>query len=96
MKNNWKIVFAWAVVVGGGLSLLASSSPDGLEKVAEVQGFLGQGKQLFVVAIPDYSVPGIYDASLATSLAGIIGTSVVFLVMSFLGRYLYRFERSEK
>jgi len=96
MKNNWKIVFALSVFVGSFLSLFASSSPDGLEKIAEVQGFLGQGEQLFVAVIPDYMMPGVYNEQLATSLAGIVGTSVVFIALLFTGKYLYAFESKKK
>lgn len=90
------MVFAWAVFAGGVLSLFASSSPDGLEKVAEMQGFLEQGKQLFVAVIPDYMMPGIYNQELATSLAGIVGTSVVFVALILMGKYLYAFEPKEE
>lgn len=96
MKNNWKRVFTWAVFVGGVLSLFASSSPDGLEKVAEIQGFLEQGKQLFVAVIPDYMMPGIHNQKLATSLAGIVGTSAVFVALVLIGKYLYTFESKEE
>lgn len=96
MKNNWKTVFGVSILVGGILSLFASSSPDGLEKVAEIQGFLEHGKQLFVAAIPDYMMPGIQNEELATSLAGVVGTSAVFAVLVLIGKYLYRFEPREE
>jgi hypothetical protein len=96
MKNNWKIVFGASIFIGGILSIFASSSPDGLEKVAEMQGFLTQGEQLFVAIIPDYLMPGIWNEKLAVSLAGIVGTSVVFITIAFLGKYLYRAESQEE
>lgn len=97
MKNNWKWVLLGSLLVGGILSLFASSSPDGLEKVAETKGFLGQGRQLFVAIIPDYSLPGVESEILATSLAGIIGTSVVCMLLFFVGKGLYGFgSREEK
>ena len=95
MKNNWKKVFVVAVFVGGVLSLFASSFPDGLEKVAEVQGFLEQGEQLFGAVIPDYLMPGIQDERLATSLAGITGTMAVFVSLLFIGKLLYACESKE-
>ncbi len=96
MNSHWKRVFIAAVFIGGIVSLFASASPDGLEKVAEAQGFLGQGKQLFAAALPDYMMPGIHNEKLATSLAGIIGTTAVFIVLLFLGRSLYAFEPKRK
>lgn len=96
MQNNWKRVLLVSLVVGGILSLLASSSPDGLEKVAEEQGFLEQGRQLFVAIIPDYMMPGVRSEPFATSLAGIIGTLSVFLILFFAGKVLYRTECAEE
>lgn len=90
------MVFAVSVFVGGIVSLFASSSPDGLERIAEVQGFLEQGKQLFVAAIPDYAMPGVHDEKLATSLAGIVGTSAVFVALLLIGKHLYAFEPKEE
>lgn len=92
MKHNWKTVFGIAIFVGGVLSLFASSSPDGLEKVAETQGFLAQGKQIFIVAVSDYTMPGIHNKKLATALAGIVGTIIVFVMLVVIGKYLYRSE----
>ncbi|MFZ1719853.1 MAG: PDGLE domain-containing protein [Candidatus Moraniibacteriota bacterium] len=90
MQNNWKRILIVSLFIGGGLSLLASSSPDGLEKVAAEQGFLEQGRQLFTATIPDYMMPGIQNEPFATSLAGIIGTLSVFLILFFAGKVLYR------
>lgn len=86
------------IIWGGGLLLaiglaiaspLASSNPDGLEMVAERQGFLSLTQKPVYNLIPDYLFPGITNESLATILAAIIGTLLVFgagLVMAFLRR----------
>jgi len=60
------------------LSPLASSSPDGLEKVAENKGFLGMAHNVPFQVIADYVFPGIHNETLATILAGLLGTLVVF------------------
>src|SRR4051794_2636667 len=78
-------ILAVAVAIGlaTGLSPYASASPDGLEKVAERQGFLEQGRLHAVQEkspIPGYAFPGIGDARLATGLAGFAGTLAVFAV----------------
>ena len=52
------------------LSPLASSSPDGLEKVAENHGFLGQAHEAPYQIIADYVFPGIENEAVATILAG--------------------------
>lgn len=93
-RNRWAVVLAAAFVVGGYVSLLASSSPDGLERVAEAQGFLMFSAQPAGGILTDYQMPGFDDAALATSLAGMIGTLFVFGALFFLGTSLYRI-RSE-
>jgi hypothetical protein len=60
------------------LSPLASSSPDGLEKVAEDKGFIDTALEASYNIIPDYAIPGIANDAVATILAGIIGTLVLF------------------
>jgi len=60
------------------LSPLASAHPDGLEWVAEQQGFLEAAQEPLYNIIPDYVFPGISNEALATILAGIVGTLIVF------------------
>lgn len=67
------------------LSPLASSHPDGLEWVAEQKGFLDFAKGPVYEIIPDYVFPGISNEALATIIAGILGTLMVFGVALFVG-----------
>jgi len=69
-----------ALVLAGIISILASSWPDGLEKVAENLGFIekGEGDPAFASPIPDYTMPGLKNEKFATSIAGILGTIIVF------------------
>ena len=60
------------------LSPLASAHPDGLEWVAEQKGFLEAARGPLYIVIPDYVFPGISNTALATIVAGIIGTLMVF------------------
>jgi cobalt/nickel transport system permease protein len=77
------------VVLGGLLialilavvSPLASSRPDGLEWVAEQKGFLESAKAALFNLIPDYTMPGIANPALATILAAILGTVIVFVIV---------------
>ncbi len=76
------------ILIGLGLALLialilspfASPHPDGLERVAEEKGFLAKGeeKPLVSAPIPDYTFPGIQNEKVATAVAGVAGTLVVF------------------
>ena len=60
------------------LSPIASADPDGLEKVAEENGFLTRAQDPSYNIIPDYVMPGVENEQLATVLAGIVGVMVVF------------------
>ena len=59
-------------------SPLASANPDGLEWVAEQQNFLDRAESPLFNLIPDYILPGVSNEALATILAGILGTLIVF------------------
>lgn len=76
------------------LSPLASSNPDGLEWVAEQTGFSGSAQAPLYRLIPDYVLPGVSNQALATILAGILGTVVVFGVALGLA-YARRMRRPE-
>ncbi len=87
-------------VIGLGLALflailspLASSNPDGLEWVAEQEGFLEVAQGPLYEIIPDYVMPGISNEALATILAGIVGTLMVFGVVFGLA-YLRKSQKS--
>lgn len=69
------LVIALALAV---LSPIASSNPDGLEWVAEQAGFLETAREATFTIIPDYVMPGVSDEALATIIAGVIGTVLVF------------------
>ncbi|SHF35198.1 cobalt/nickel transport protein [Desulfofundulus australicus DSM 11792] len=91
-KKNllWGLLVALAVAAF--LSPFASPSPDGLERVAEDKGFLhlAEGKELIHALMPDYVFPGVASGGLATSLAGLVGTLLVFAAMYLLVRLVIR------
>ncbi|GAI40161.1 unnamed protein product [marine sediment metagenome] len=78
MRFRWwhgALIFALVLAL---LSPLASSSPDGLERVAEDKGFMETAREAVFEVIPDYVMPGIRSEAIATILAGIIGTLILF------------------
>ncbi|RKO67590.1 PDGLE domain-containing protein [Desulfofundulus salinus] len=81
-----------ALAIAAFLSPFASPSPDGLERVAEDKGFLhlAEGKELIHALMPDYVFPGIASEGLATSLAGLVGTLLVFGAMYLVSRVFVR------
>ena len=78
------------------LSPLASSHPDGLEWVAEQKGFLDVAQGPLYEIIPDYVFPGISNEAVATILAGIIGSLLVFGVAYGVARLRKAQKVSEK
>jgi cobalt/nickel transport system permease protein len=67
------------------VSPLASPSPDGLESVAEQQGFLQFAREAAYQILPDYSVPFIQNEVITTITAVVLGTIVVFLLALLVG-----------
>ncbi|MBN1220559.1 MAG: PDGLE domain-containing protein [Anaerolineae bacterium] len=68
----------------------ASADPDGLERVAEKLGFIGQGLDAPYQILPDYTIPFLGETGLSTIIAGIIGALVVAAVAVGIGRLLRR------
>lgn len=94
MKNKtWLIAFAICMALAT-LSPLASSSPDGLERVAEDKGFLGLAAESPFTVIADYVFPGVENEALATMMAGWLGTGVVFGLAYLSARLIYRFKEN--
>lgn len=68
-----------ALVLAVFISPFASPFLDGLEKVAEEKGFQEKQEEAVLQSpIPDYIWPGISDETAATSIAGLVGTLIVF------------------
>lgn len=60
------------------LSSFASGNPDGLEKVAIDHGFASSAVSIWNGFIPEYYLSWIGNDMLASGLAGLIGTALVF------------------
>ena len=86
--------FIW---VGLGISLLlvlflspfASTSPDGLEKVAETKGFSERGENgtfWKYAPLPDYAIPWIKNEKVSKTVSGLIGTLAIFFIALGVGR----------
>lgn len=85
-KNNLKkfyvLFFLAALSLAGGLSYYASSSPDGLEKVAEDEGFLESAKDSALSNSPlaDYGLAGLDSERLSVGIAGVVGVVVTAII----------------
>jgi hypothetical protein len=90
MKLKWWTVGLLIALAVTLISPLASAWPDGLERVAEDKGFVEDAQDAPYEVIPDYVFPGIGNEAVATILAGIVGTLVVFGLAYGLGALLRR------
>lgn len=79
-----------ALVVGIMAVFFASPDPDGLERVAEDQGFLDAAQGPAFNILPDYVLPGIPNGTLAAIIAILIGTLLLFAVGYGIARLLRR------
>jgi cobalt/nickel transport system permease protein len=81
---SYKPLLAYGALIAVGLALFvspfASAWPDGLEKVAGKLGIEHKAAQTrsLPALLPDYKVAGIGSGALATSIAGVSGTAIVF------------------
>jgi cobalt/nickel transport system permease protein len=84
MRRNLRFFVLAGIFVALGLALfvspLASSSPDGLNRVAADKGFEGasEGHPLSDGPIANYSVRGVDNARLSKGLSGVIGVLITF------------------
>jgi hypothetical protein len=91
------------LVVGIGIALLitffsplASSEPDGLEKVAENHGFITQAEDAPYEIIADYVFPWVDNEDLATILAGMTGVLIVAAVALAFAFLLWRLRVAQR
>jgi hypothetical protein len=78
-KKWWLVALVFCLLLAT-ISPLASSSPDGLERVAEDKGFIEAAGGAPFEIIADYIFPGIENEAVATILAGWIGTLLLFAI----------------
>ena len=83
-SSNLRLFVAGGLLVAVGLAMLvsgfASSSPDGLNKVAEDHGFATNARQHLFENGPlaGYAVKGVNGDRLSTGISGLIGVLVSF------------------
>jgi hypothetical protein len=68
---------------------LASADPDGLQSVAQGQGFIGAARDAVFGLLPGYAIPGL-DGPASKVVAGLVGVAIVFGLMTLLGRMAAR------
>lgn len=91
-RAMWWIIgvgLAISLFAAGVVSYYASSSPDGLEKVAEDHGFLSSATDSANAALPtaDYGIAGVSNERLSVGLSGVLGV-IVMVILGF-GLFLW-------
>ncbi|MDX3529606.1 energy-coupling factor ABC transporter permease [Streptomyces sp. ID05-39B] len=83
-RTLWVTGLVTSLVLAGFVSFYASSSPDGLEKVAADKGIDKKAEEHAVSDSPlaDYGVKDVTDARLSGGLAGVIGVGVTVVAGS--------------
>jgi hypothetical protein len=86
-KSVWSIIFVGltlSLIIAGFVSFYADSNPDGLERVAEDQGFIENAQESANANLvtADYGIAGVEDERMSVGLAGILGV-VVMVVVAF-------------
>ena len=90
-RAPWVIAgIAISAIVVVVAALFASGDPDGLERVAEDEGFIERAQDALYELFPDSTIPGIEDPVVTTVLSGLVGIVIVFALMWLLGRMLAR------
>ena len=78
----------------------ASSSPDGLEKVADDIGLLeqvSQEKEIWNKApLPDYATPGVISEVRSTIIAGLLGMTICLVAGMLLGALLIKRKKKSR
>jgi len=84
--RGWIVVGALISLIVLILSPLASTDPDGLERVASDLGFLSQGTEAPFKILSNYNFPLLGEGALSTIVAGLIGILVVAAIAIFISR----------
>jgi len=98
-KSIWTVIFVGltiSLIIAGVVSFYADSNPDGLERVAEDQGFIDNAtdsanSDIFAA---DYGIAGVEDERLSVGLAGVLGVVVMVIVSFSLFWFLARGKKS--
>ena len=84
--------FLISLFLAGVISFYASSSPDGLEKVAEEIGFIETAQEHSNAdgVLADYGVKGLDNERASVGVAGVIGVIATAVIAGVLFRFISR------
>lgn len=94
VKNKTFLIWSFLIslFLAGVISFYASSSPDGLEKVAEEIGFIETAQEHSNAdgVLADYGVKGVENERVSVGLAGVIGVIGTAVIAGLLFRFISR------
>jgi cobalt/nickel transport system permease protein len=85
---------AGALLLAAGGIFLASTAPDGLERLAGRIGLGERARVLLAAPMPDYEARWFSSAALGKAAAGMAGLVLIFVLTALLGKGLARRRRS--
>ena len=90
--TGWSLA-GYGLLIAAGLAVFvapfACPWPDGLDSVARVLGFSAKAREAVLPApLTDYRLPFVGSATVATAVAGLIGTGIAFIAAYALARAL--------
>ena len=92
-RKWWLIGLGFALLLAT-VSPLASTSPDGLQKVAEQQGFSNTATHSPFQVVAGYLFPGIHNETIAKMVGGWLGVLAMFAAVYGIGWLITRKKRS--
>jgi len=88
VNRKWILAGLGLALMVAALSFLASTAPDGLERVAKDQHFDAKSGAANPAPLAAYTVPGVRRRRISTALAGSAGVLIVFALAAGLALIL--------
>lgn len=79
---------ASAMILAGAGIFVASTHPDGIQRLAQQTGIVGQTATLFRTPFADYQAAFVSSPWLTKSIAGMVGILVVYVLCLVISRFL--------
>jgi cobalt/nickel transport system permease protein len=79
-----------AIVLATGGFLVASTNPDGLERLVERSGIASRMKAFWVAPLADYNARFLSNSWLRKAAAGMAGLALIYGVCTIIGRFASR------
>ncbi|MEZ5400800.1 MAG: energy-coupling factor ABC transporter permease [Bryobacteraceae bacterium] len=89
-RQGLGVIAGAAALLATAGAMLASSFPDGLEKLAETLGIEDRARTLMETPFADYELQSLENPMIRKAVAGLVGLTCIYLVCLATGRVLMR------